>query len=159
MSRMTDPRRTTLVLTLVTVVAVFAVVAVLGLGTVDGVKSTEVSSSLPSYCQRPSGGILIVVSRYGYNDSILMGAGPTKPWPIVQVQRGETVKIAVCNTDSEAHGFQVATYVQSSVNIIPPGQELNFTFLANKEGTFGIYCAIPCDLHPELQYGQLRVEA
>ncbi len=157
---MTDTRRTTLVLTVATVVAFAAVVAVLGLGTVDGTSiTTTTSTALPSYCQRPSGGFLIVVSRYGYNDSILMGAGPTKPWPIVQVQEGETVKIGVCNIDSEAHGFQVATYVQSSVNIIPPGKELNFTFLASKEGTFGIYCAIPCDLHPELQYGQLRVEA
>lgn len=156
---MTRPKRTTFALTAATIVAVVAVVAVLGLGTVEGVKSTTVSTTLPSYCQRPSGGILIVVSRYGYNDSILMGAGPSKPWPIVQVQLGQTVKIAVCNTDSEAHGFQVATYVQSSVNIIGPGKELNFTFLADKQGTFGIYCAIPCDLHPELQYGQLRVEA
>ncbi len=151
-------RRTTLVLTVATIVATAAVATVLGLGVLYGAQgASTTSTALPSYCVRPAGGFLIVVSRYGYNDSILEGAGPSKPWPIVEVAQGQTVDIGVCNIDSEAHGFQISDYVQSSVNVVPPGGELHFTFVADKEGTFGIYCAIPCDLHPELQYGQLRV--
>lgn len=147
-----------MVLTIATVVAMAAVAAVLGLGVLRGSQAgSTISTPLPSYCARPPGGFLIVISRYGYNDSILEGAGPSKAWPIVEVNQGQTVDIGVCNIDSEAHGFQISDYVQSSVNVIAPGDELHFSFTASKEGTFGIYCAIPCDLHPELQYGQLRV--
>jgi FtsP/CotA-like multicopper oxidase with cupredoxin domain len=153
-------RRTNLLLGIATVVALVAALTVLGLGPVlgnSGSTGTSSATSVPAYCVRPAGGFLIVVSQYGYNDSILQGAGPGKPWPIVIATQGQLVRISVCNTDIESHGFQVATYVQSTVNIIKPGEEQDFTFTANQEGTYGIYCAIPCDLHVFLQYGQLRV--
>ncbi len=155
-------KRTNLLLSIATILAVAAVVTTLGLGPVlgnSGPAGTTSATSIPPYCVRPLGGFLIVVSKYGYNDSILQGAGPGKPWPIVTVSQGQLVRIAVCNTDIESHGFQVATYVQGTVNTIRPGEEQNFTFTANQEGTYGIYCAIPCDLHVFLQYGQLRIVA
>ena len=151
-----------MLLSIATILAIAAVVLVIGFGWVlgnSGSAGTGSSTSVPQYCVRPPGGFLIVVSQYGYNDSITQGAGPSKPWPIVTVKEGQIVNISVCNTDAESHGFQVATYVQSTVNIIKPGEELNFTFTANQAGTYGIYCAIPCDLHVFLQYGQLRVVA
>ena len=157
---MTPSKKTNVVLAVATVIALAAVVAVTTAGFAFGNSTgTATSTSLPAYCVRPAGGYLIVVSNYGYNDSRLEDAGPTKPWPVVTVDEGQKVDIAVCNIDSVSHGFQVSTYVDSVVNIVKPGEELSFTFTADKAGTFGIYCAIPCDIHVFLQYGQLRVMA
>lgn len=152
-------RRSNLILASLTLVALLSVVAVLGLGASSSRTGTNTSeTSLPSYCTRPSGGYLVVISGYGYNDSILEGAGPSKPWPVIAVQLGQTVNITVCNIDIESHGFQISTYLQAVTNIIEPGHSLSITFVASKEGTYAIYCEIPCDLHPYLQYGQLRVQ-
>jgi len=151
-------RRASLVLGALTLIFLVGVVTVLGVGAASSRSSTGSSqTALPSFCSRPGGGFLVVISGYGYNDSILQGAGPSKPWPVIQVQLGQTVKITVCNVDVESHGFQVSNYEQAVTNIIEPGHSMTFTFAATKEGTIGIYCEIPCDLHPYLQYGQLRV--
>jgi FtsP/CotA-like multicopper oxidase with cupredoxin domain len=153
-------KRTDLVLAVVTIVALAAVVSVLALGPVLGnpeSTGTTSTTALPADCVRPAGGFLIVVSKYGYNDSILQGAGPSKPFPLIDAKEGQTVNITVCNVDIAAHGFQVAGYLEGNINIIDPGKALSFSFVASHEGTFGIYCAIPCDIHVFLQYGQLRV--
>lgn len=154
---------TTLVLAIATVVALAAVVAVLGLGVVYGDRASGTATTskiaLPAGCVRPDGGFLIVQSEYGYNDSILQGAGLSKPWPVISVQEGQTVKIEVCNVGDEAHGFQIQNYVDSVINVVPPGGVMNFTFVANKAGNFQIYCAIPCTIHFFMQFGQLRVSA
>lgn len=161
---MNPSKRTALVLTVATVVALAAVAAVLGLGVVYGSRAstalgTTGETVLPAGCVRPANGFLIILSKYGYNDSIISGAGLSKPWPVVTVKQGQNVSIEVCNVDVEAHGFQVASYVDGSLNVVEPGEVLNFTFVANQAGTFLIYCAIPCSIHFFMQFGQLRVSA
>ena len=104
------------------------------------------------------GGYLIVMSRYGYNDSILEGAGPTKAWPVIAVAQNTVVNITVCNTDAaEAHGFQVSNYYDSEIVAVAPGHVLHVSFTASKVGTFRIYCAIFCAIHLFMQYGELEV--
>jgi heme/copper-type cytochrome/quinol oxidase subunit 2 len=157
-------QRTTMVLTVATVVALASVASVLGLGVLYGNRASGTVGStgaveLPAGCVRPVDGFLVILSQYGYNYSILQGAGLSKPWPVINVTMGQTVSIEVCNVDVQAHGFQVAHYVDSSINVVGPGEVLNFTFAANQEGTFQIYCAIPCSIHFFMQFGQLRVRA
>lgn len=161
---MNSSKKATLGLIIVTVMAFAAVATVLGLGVIlnsgtSGAVGTASGTVLPLDCVRPANGFLIIVSKFGYNDSILEGAGPTKAWPVVSVEEGQTVKITVCNVDTLAHGFQVANYVDSITNVIAPGKALSVSFVADKEGTFTIYCAIFCPIHFLLQYGQLRVAA
>jgi FtsP/CotA-like multicopper oxidase with cupredoxin domain len=158
------PERTTLILAVATIVALAAVAGVLGLGALYGTKASGTVGStsetvLPAGCTRPAGGFLIILSKYGYNNSMLQGAGLSKPWPVMNATVGQTVKVEVCNVDVEAHGFQIAHYVDSSINVVGPGESLNFTFVANQQGTFQIYCAIPCSIHFFMQFGQLRVTA
>ena len=155
-------RRTTLVLAVATALAFAAVAAVLGLGVVLGDRASASGGTtsevvLPAGCVRPANGFLIIQSKYGYNDSILQGAGESKPWPVVTATQNQTVDIVVCNVDVEAHGFQVANYVEGSVNVVGPGQVVNFSFVANQKGTFLIYCAIPCSIHFFMQFGELKV--
>ena len=157
------PKRTTLVLVTATAVAFAAVAAVLGAGIILGM-GTEAGGAtsgtvLPAWCVRPANGFLIVQSKYGYNDSITEGAGLSKPWPVVTVKEGQTVNIAVCNIDVEAHGFQIANYVDGSINAVEPGKVLSVSFVATKQGSFLIYCAIPCSIHFFMQFGQLKVTA
>ena len=98
------------------------------------------------------------MDKYGYNDSVLEGAGPTKSWPVVTVAQGEDVNITVCNADpSQAHGFQIAYYYDSKIVAVDPGQVIHVSFVATKAGTFRIYCAIFCTIHLFMEYGQLRV--
>jgi hypothetical protein len=116
------------------------------------------SESLPAGCTRPAGGFLIIMSEYGYNDSVLEGAGPAKAWPVITVAQASVVNITVCNVDtSQAHGFQISNYYDSEIVSVDPGQILKVSFVATKEGTFTIYCAIFCSIHLFMEYGQLRV--
>ncbi len=151
-----------MVLTVATAVALISVAGVLGLGVIFGNRASGTVGStsaiaLPAGCVRPADGFLVILSQYGYNDSILQGAGLSKPWPVMNVTEGETVSIEVCNVDVEAHGFQIAHYVDGSINVVGPGEVLNFTFVASQSGNFQIYCAIPCNIHFFMQFGQLRV--
>jgi nitrous oxide reductase len=114
------------------------------------------ASPLPPGCKEPLGGFLILASVQGYNDSIGQGA-PAKAWPIITVKQGTTVNITVCNTAPYAHGFQIAHYYNSSIVTIAPGQVINVSFVADKEGTYQIYCSIPCPIHLYMLSGQLRV--
>lgn len=162
-TNVTKAGRTTLVLAVATVVAIAAVAAVLGLGVIYGTRAsgavTTSEIALPPGCVRPADGFLVIQSEYGYNDSILQGAGYSKPWPVMTVNEGQTVSIEVCNVGDEAHGFQIQNYVDSVINVVPPGGVMNFTFVASKAGNFLIYCAIPCSIHFFMQFGQLRVLA
>jgi uncharacterized cupredoxin-like copper-binding protein len=157
-------RRTTLVLALATIVVFAAVVALLGLGVIfgntnSGAGGTTSGTVLPAGCVKPANGFLIIASKDGYNDSILQGAGLSKPWPVMSANLGQVVNITVCNVDVEAHGFQVAKYFDSSIHVVEPGQVLNVSFVASQEGSFLIYCAIPCSIHFFMQFGQVRVSA
>lgn len=109
---------------------------------------------------KPANGYLIIASIYGYNNSVLEGAGPSKAWPVINVTEGQTVEITVCNVDkTQSHGFQVDNYFDSKVESIAPGQVLSVSFIATKAGTFAIYCAIFCSIHLFMEYGQLRVQS
>lgn len=114
--------------------------------------------ALPPGCSRPAGGFLVVMSQWGYNFSILEGAGFSRPWPVINVTQGSSVNITVCNADTvQAHGFQIDYYYDSKVVGLAPGQVLDVTFVATKAGTFQIYCDIFCTIHQFMQFGQLRV--
>ena len=112
--------------------------------------------SLPAQCVKPVGGYLIVTSANGFNDSVDHGV-PANPWPVIDVAKGSTVTILVCNADNQAHGFQVAHYFNSSIETLAPGRALTVSFSATETGTFAIYCSIPCTIHWAMQSGRLVV--
>jgi hypothetical protein len=154
--------RTALILAMITVLGVLASSAVLveGLRVSEAAAAALPTSGLPQGCVKPPGGYLVIQSEYGYNDSILEGAGPTKPWPVITVTQGQTVEITICNVDlGESHGFQINHYYDKSIVTVFPDHMLTITFVANETGVFDIYCAIFCAIHPFMQYGELRVMA
>jgi cupredoxin-like protein len=114
------------------------------------------STSLPAGCVKPTDGFLVIASNLGYNDSIGNGA-PVKPWPVITVRKGTTVNITACNTDRQAHGFQIVHYLDSSIETVLPGQVIRVSFVANKSGTYEIYCSIFCTVHVYMQNGELVV--
>jgi hypothetical protein len=114
------------------------------------------SNNLPSGCARPAGGFLIIASKLGYNDSVDHGV-PQNPWPVITVKQGQQVNVVVCNTDIQAHGFQVAHYFDSTIESIAPGQVVKVSFVASQTGDFQIYCSIFCSIHAFMQSGLLRV--
>jgi len=116
------------------------------------------SRTLPSNCVKPSGGFLVVASDTGFNDSIGHGA-PEKNWPILAVQQGQNVTIVVCNIDVQAHGFQITHYDDQNEVTIVPGQVYKVSFIADKLGSFQIYCDIFCSIHVYMQSGLLNVTA
>jgi len=92
----------------------------------------------------------------GFNGSYY--AGTTAQWPIMNVQVNQTVSIHVINcASSEAHGFQITSYDDKSIIAIQPGQSYDVTFVANRAGTFRVYCDIFCAIHPFMQNGALVV--
>jgi nitrous oxide reductase len=103
------------------------------------------------------GGFLIVASSNGFNDSIGHQV-PQTPWPVITVQKGANVTITVCNSDTQAHGFQITHYYDSSIVTVPPGRSLTISFLADTPGTFHIYCSIFCAIHAFMQNGELVVK-
>jgi heme/copper-type cytochrome/quinol oxidase subunit 2 len=107
---------------------------------------------------KPSGGFLVIASKDGFNDSIEHGA-PVQSWPVITVKQGSTVNITVCNSDHQAHGFQVTHYFDSNIETVEPGQVVHVSFLANREGNFTIYCSIFCSIHIYMQSGELSVTA
>jgi hypothetical protein len=136
----------------VTVIAVAAVAATAYASGTGGALAP-----LPAVCIRPAGGFLIVGSSQGYNDSIAHGA-PIKPWPILYVSNGSQVAITVCNTYAQPLGFQVAHYLDDKIEAIGPGQALTVSFVADKTGTFLIYCSVLSPIHVYLQGGEVNVE-
>lgn len=108
-----------------------------------------------STCDRPAGFILIVTNLSGFNDSISHGS-PFHPWPIIQVQRGQTVRFIVCNHDTtQSHGFAVTHYLDAGI-AIAPGEAYLVIFTAIEPGTFDIFCNIFCTIHVFMR-GQLIV--
>ena len=116
------------------------------------------SNNLPSGCAKPAGGYLIIASKLGYNDSVDHGV-PKNSWPVITVKQGQQVNIVVCNTDIQAHGFQVAHYYDSTIESIAPGQVIHVSFTASQTGNFRIYCSILCSVHAFMQSGLLVVTA
>jgi hypothetical protein len=137
---------------LIALVLAAAVVAVLLLQRPAG----QPTGPLPAGCTKPTGGFLIIASKLGYNDSVDHDV-PAKPWPVMTVTKGQQVDITVCNTDIQAHGFQVAHYFDSTIESIAPGQVIHVSFVADQVGVFQVYCSIFCSVHAFMQSGQLRV--
>jgi len=113
-------------------------------------------TSLPAWCVRPKGGYLIVANIEGYNDSTSQDV-PNNAWPVIDVARGSNVTIAVCNTDRQAHGFQIRHYYDSKIESVAPGQMLTVSFTATQRGSFAIYCDIFCTVHALMVSGKLVV--
>ena len=141
---------------LLSVVVIVVIVAGAAVLLVQQRSNGQGTGPLPSGCVKPSGGFLIIASKLGYNDSVDHGV-PAKPWPIINATEGQQVNITVCNTDIQAHGFQVAYYFDSTIESIAPGQVIHVSFVANKVGVFQIYCSVFCSVHAFMQSGQLRV--
>lgn len=135
------------------VVAIFAVGAVFS--AVYLVNQSK-GLSLPPGCSKPQGGFLIVASIKGFNDSIDHGV-PLQSWPIIDVQKGSTVNITVCNNDTQAHGFQISNYYDAKVVSLGPGEIIHVSFVASKTGSFQIYCVVFCTVHYWMQSGKLVV--
>ncbi len=112
--------------------------------------------SLPSGCQKPAGGFLIIASSRGFNDSIDHGV-PSTLWPVISVKNGTLVTIVFCNTDSQSHSLQVGHYYDSELNAVAPGHVDTISFVANEKGVFQIYCQIFCTIHWAMQSGVLTV--
>lgn len=105
---------------------------------------------------KPADGYLIVANSLGYNDSIGHGA-PAQSWPILDIADGSSVTITVCNDYQQTVSFQVAHYLQNTMETVQPGHVLTVSFVADQKGTFDIYCEIFCAIHLYLQGGELRV--
>jgi hypothetical protein len=115
-------------------------------------------TNLPAGCVKPANGYLIVANQNGFNDSIQHGA-PTRQWPIINIKEGATVDITVCNSDVQAHGFQVTHYFDSNIETVSPGEVVHVSFVADRVGNFTIYCSIFCSVHIYMQSGLLAVSA
>jgi len=98
----------------------------------------------------------VIASSLGYNDSMAHGA-PVKSWPVLRVANGTDVNITVCNTYSDAVGFQVSHYLDDKTEAVQPGRVINVSFLADQTGTFLIYCSVFNPIHIYLQGGELVV--
>lgn len=71
------------------------------------------------------------------------------------VKQGDTVFIQVTATDVK-HGFAIPEY---GVNLqLEPGQEQTAVFVADKKGTFKIFCSVPCGSGHSSMQGQFIVE-
>lgn len=118
---------------------------------------SSTTTGLPGGCKKPANGYLIIATEEGFNGSKLHGA-PTNSWPIINITKGSTVAIVVCNIDStSAHGFQINHYFDSNIESVEPGQVITISFVANEAGTFDIYCSILCPPHIFMQSGAMRV--
>ena len=116
--------------------------------------SLGLSGRVTNGCARPPGYTLLVADENGYNDS----AHHSRPWPVIQVQRGETVKIVVCNLDPVSpHGFEINNYVGPVQ--LTASQSFPTTFVADRPGNYSMYCTIFCPVHQYMLYGLLVVRA
>ena len=116
--------------------------------------SLGLSGRVTNGCVRSAGYTLLVADENGYNDS----RHHSRPWPIIQVSRGETVKIVVCNLDPVSpHGFEINNYVNPVQ--LTAGQSFATTFVADRPGNYSMFCSIFCPVHPYMVNGLLVVRA
>ena len=121
---------------------------------VGGVFAVILSPPL-SPCSGATGAIrsfTIIVDFTGYNGS----KSQTGPWPIITVQRCDTVIFTVINNDTQAHGFAVASYSNVGLELVG-GARQTLKFQATRTGQFQIYCTIKCSVHYLMQNGLLNV--
>jgi len=94
----------------------------------------------------------IIVDLTGYNGS----KSQTGPWPMVTVQRCDTVIFTVINNDTQPHGFAIASYSNVGLELVG-GDHQKLQFQATRIGQFRIYCTINCSVHILMQNGLLNV--
>ncbi len=100
------------------------------------------------------------VERNGNTVEIWMSAQRSHFTPdVIRVKEGDRVVLHITNveqTKDATHGFAIADYnIQSSLD---PGEVSNFDFIADKPGSFNLYCTEFCSaLHLEMA-GWLLVE-
>jgi hypothetical protein len=94
----------------------------------------------------------IIVDSTGYNGSLYK----TGSWPVVTVQRCDNVVFNVINNATESHGFAVAYYSNSGLELVGGAHQI-LRFQATRAGQFQVYCTINCSIHRQMQNGLLRV--
>ena len=67
------------------------------------------------------------------------------------------IGFAISFLDSYAHGFQISNYFDCNVESVAPAQVIAVSSVADKTGTFTIYCSIFCSVHIYMQSGEIRV--
>lgn len=88
----------------------------------------------------------------GFNGSRNLSA----PWPVMSVQRCDSVTMRFVNEDNQAHGMAVDFY--SVRGLSPQGGETQaLSFTASKAGQFRVFCNIFCTVHIYMQDGLLNV--
>jgi len=109
-------------------------------------------------CVKPPGYFLITADLNGYNDSVAhLEKSPNTPWPVIIVNRGQTVNVIVCDDDDYSpHGFAIQYYFEQGTALMPH-QTFRISFTAYEDGTFLIFCTIFCPVHPYMISGQLIV--
>jgi heme/copper-type cytochrome/quinol oxidase subunit 2 len=116
---------------------------------------SRASDDTKQTCSSPPGYITIIADRTGLNGSVNHGA-PKTPWPVVTVNKGDTVNLFICNLDPvETHGFAIDNYFDGGV-ALRPGDTFKLSFVADKVGKFTIFCNIFCTIHV-FMVGQLIV--
>lgn len=109
-----------------------------------------------SPCSGVSGAIrsfTIMIDLTGYNGSGSQGG----PWPVISVQRCDTLVFNVINNDTQAHGFGVASYSPVGLELVG-GNHQTLKFQATKTGQFRIYCTYSlCTVHYTMNNGLLNV--
>jgi len=122
---------------------------------VDQISSllNDLSSQLTTLATKPPTGtktiymeILPDVGKEGYDKFF--------PQTII-VQKGDSVKLVIMNTDEVDHGFAIDAYgINKPIKSL---ETVTIEFVADKPGIFEFYCSIPCgEGHSEMT-GQLIV--
>jgi len=96
-----------------------------------------VLSPPPDPCSGVTGAVrsfTIIASSDGYNGSEYH----TGSWPVVNVQRCDSVTFNVINMDTGTHGFAVASYSNAGLELVG-GDQQKLQFQASKIGQFRIY--------------------
>jgi nitrous oxide reductase len=134
---------------------ILAIMIIAVAGTLGGGVMTLVIGLPSSPCAGITGStrsFTIMASSNGYNDSKTHQGS----WPIMSVNRCDTVAVKVVNTDTQSHGFAIDYYAVKGMEI-QGQQSQSVTFLASRTGHFRAYCIVPCSIHIAMQNGLLAV--
>ncbi|MBI4258808.1 MAG: cupredoxin domain-containing protein, partial [Thaumarchaeota archaeon] len=85
-------------------------------------------------------------TTFGEGGLAFVGAGGEiagKNNPMLQVNRGDIVKITIVNNDGIEHDFQIAELGVHAQHVRTIGEETSVTFKAEREGEFSYICSIP----------------
>jgi heme/copper-type cytochrome/quinol oxidase subunit 2 len=141
------------------IVAVIAVIAIVGAGSV--IVFSYAGSLRPSSSSSNQVVYFTIIEADPPDPLAGMNGSYYKPlgtqWPVIRVHQGDTVIITVINNDSrEVHGFAIVHYDDKGFSTAP-GQRHTISFVANEVGSFRMYCNVFCAIHPYMQNGELIV--